>query len=154
MFYLEPDKKFVKVKVIRFFLSLILPLALMICWRDIIVTICVLLVYVFLIRRVCALKNLIDREWVEFFDNVIIVRSALCVKNIVYIKDIVSIEEKKLRYDQIIGQDFYIFIDDRPKANRFGHVSAFNNKHYCVKVYKNDFSTEMVNKIKNNMIKN
>lgn len=84
---------------------------------------------------------LVGSRYLEYFyiyDDRIEARNIFGIKNVVYFRDVVFIEEKQINLITRGGEkSFYLFNDGRKNNNNSMNIdSCYNNKKYSLRIYK------------------
>ena len=101
----------------------------------------------FILSLILSLKNL---EWYDVFEDRIEAKGIGGIKNIVYFKDVIYIEETIVNLTtRGMKKQFYIFNDGRQNNNNiFNLNSCYNKRKFNLKIYK---TSKLENYIKNSM---
>ena len=77
-------------------------------------------------------------EYFYIYDDRIEARNIFGIKNVVYFRDVVFVEEKKINLTTRGGKkSFYLFKDGRKNNNNSMNIdSCYNNKKYSLRIYK------------------
>ena len=95
------------------------------------------LMVVLVIGMLCILIAIKDLEWFIIYKDRIEVKTIYHIRNIVYFKDVVFIEEIKLQVFKMQYIPYFIFNDGRKNNNNiFDYTSYLNKKNYNLRIYK------------------
>ena len=108
-----------------------------------------LLLCVLPISGIIILLGLNNLEWFHIYEDRIEARCVFGIKNIVYFKNVLLVEELKINLTaRGTPKDFYIFNDGRKNNNSlFDLNSCYNNKKLNLSIYKTAEIENFVNNI-------
>ena len=127
------------IHILSMLISLLVVGVLIICvdlnvgLKSTIISLMVILV----IGMLCILIAIKDLEWFIIYKDRIEVKTIYHIRNIVYFKDVVFIEEIKLQVFKMQYIPYFIFNDGRKNNNNiFDYTAYLNKKNFNLRIYK------------------